>query len=328
MESWDGEQLVLCNDRETGLRAVIAIHDTRLGPALGGVRRAAGTTDAAIDAAQRLAADMTRKNAVVDVPYGGGKAVIYDDGGCTDRAALMHAFGAFVARCGGSYIPGVDMGTTVADLVEVGKAGPEVACSEEDPSPWTARGVAAAIRAALGAPTVAGTTVVVQGAGNVGAPLARLLVADGADVKIADVDTARADALASELGMATVPADDALATPCDVFAPCAVAGVVEAAAVGRLRCKVIAGAANDTLAEPACADALEARGIVYVPDFVANAGGVVHVHATRAGWTPRQLKEAVDGIGGRVSELLADAHVRGCTPLAAADALAQSRLLA
>jgi len=168
---WASEQLVLCRDEDVGLSAVIAIDDTTLGPGLGGVRfKPYPSAEAAVTEARRLAAAMTRKNALADVPYGGAKSVIVDDGAMRDRPALMARFGEFVARTGGAYLPGVDMGTTVADLAIMRRAGAIVSCDEEDPSPWTALGVAAAIRAAVG--DVEGISVLPSPAGHVGAALA------------------------------------------------------------------------------------------------------------------------------------------------------------
>lgn len=323
-ETWTSEQLVLCRDEATGLRAVIAIDDTTLGPGLGGVRRRAYASDAAaIFECRRLAAAMTLKNAVAELPYGGAKSVILDAGPVPDRAALMRRFGAFVARTGGAYLPGVDMGTTTGDLAAIGAAGAEVSCAEEDPSPWTALGVAAAIVAAVeqldGRDGIDGATVLVQGAGHVGDALARDLAARGARLLVADVDAARAEALAAAVGGAAVAAEAALATPCDVLAPCAVARVVSERTIDRFACRVIAGAANDTLATRADAERLAARGIAYVPDFVVNAGGVVQIHALRRGHDTARLRADVLAIGARVRDLLHEAAATGETPLTVAE---------
>lgn len=332
MESaWSVEQLVLCRDEEVGLRAVIAIDDTTLGPAVGGVRlRAYPDAAAAVNECCRLAAAMTLKNAAAELPFGGAKSVILDDGAPGDREALMRRFGSFVARTGGAYVPGVDMGTTVDDLATIGAAGAEVACSEEDPSPWTALGVAAAIRAAVehvnSRTDLAGLRVLVQGVGHVGAAVARQLVRDGAAILLADVDGSRAAALAEELAGAVVAPEEVLTTHYDVFAPCASARVVTPATVERLACRIVAGAANDTLADRACADLLAARGITYVPDFVANAGGVVHIHALREGHSDERLRADVLRIGDRVREVLAAASTSGRLPLHVAEESARRRI--
>lgn len=323
-EVWASEQLVLCRDEETGLRAVIAIDDTTLGPGLGGVRNRAYPSDAAaIFECRRLAAAMTLKNAVAELPYGGAKSVILDSGPVADRAALMRRFGEFVARTGGAYVPGVDMGTTTDDLAAIGSAGVETSCADEDPSPWTALGVAAAIVAAVeqldGPGGIDGATVLVQGAGHVGDALARDLASRGARLLISDVDVARAEALAEAVGGGVVPAEDALTTPCDVLAPCAVARVVSVQTIERFACRVVAGAANDTLATRADAERLAARGIVYVPDFVANAGGVVQIHGLRSGYDEARLRDAVLAIGTRVRGLLEEAAAVGETALTVAE---------
>lgn len=323
-EVWASEQLVLCRDEATGLRAVIAIDDTTLGPGLGGIRnRPYPNAAAAIFECRRLAAAMTLKNALADVPFGGAKSVIVDDGPVADRTALMRRFGEFVVRTGGAYLPGVDMGTSVADLATIRDTGADVSCADDDPSPWTALGAAAAIVAAVEQIDrrngIDGVVVLVQGAGHVGDSLARHLAARGARVLVADVDGARAEALASDVGGAVVAPEDALTTPCDVLAPCAVARVVNDHTVPRFACRIIAGAANDTLAARADAERLAARGIAYVPDYVANAGGVLHIDAVRTPGGGAQLGERVLAIGDRVGELFAEAAAAGVTATTVAE---------
>jgi leucine dehydrogenase len=332
-ELFGSEQLVLCRDDALGLRAVIAIDDTTLGPGLGGVRlRAYPSEAAAVVECRRLAAAMTLKNAVAELPYGGGKSVILNRGPIRDRAALMRRFGEFVLRTGGAYFPGVDMGTSCSDLAHMAEAGADVSCSKEDPSPWTALGVAAAIRAAVehvdGRRGIDGIRVLIQGAGHVGGTLARDLATDGAQIILADVDGERAAAVAEEVGGTTVAADAVLFTPCDVFAPCAVARVASPDTVGMFACRIIAGAANATLSHDSVAGDLQGRGIVYVPDFVANAGGVIHIHAVRRGWGEPQLRAAIAAIGDRVTDVLATAGATGETPLAVAEQRAEQILAA
>ncbi len=333
-EMFDGEQLVFCSDRDTGMRAVIAIDDTRLGPAMGGVRMRAYPTE--IDAgreARRLATGMTLKNAAAGLPFGGGKSVIIADGrqSAADRPALMHAFGTFVARLGGTYIPGVDMGTSVADLAMVATVAPRVACHESDPSPWTALGVHAGIREAVlhldRTASLRGQRVAIQGAGHVGAELARLVAADGAHVIVGDVDAARARAVAGQVGGHAVDAEQIIATPCDVLAPCAVAKVVDVAGVDLLRCRILAGAANDQLAQRGAAAALAEAGILYVPDFLINAGGVVQIHGEAERWPVDRLRAEVMAIGDRVADVLDDARRNRGLPLEVAEALAHRHLM-
>ena len=328
---WSCEQLVLCRDPAVGLRGVIAIDDTTLGPGLGGVRLKAYGSDAeAIVECQRLARGMTLKNALAGVPFGGAKSVIVASGESDDREALMERFGQFVARAGGAYLPGVDMGTTTADLATIAAGGVEVSCSEEDPSPWTAHGVAAAIAAAVAhvydGADLTGVRVLVQGTGHVGACLARDLADAGAELLVADLDEARAAALCAEIGGTVVAPGDVLETPCEVFAPCAVARVVNPESVDRLACRIVAGAANDTLADRDSGSRLAARGIVYVPDFLANAGGVVHIHGLREGWDEDRLRVEVGAIGDRARDVLEEAEATGAPPTVAAERRAVERL--
>ena len=317
---WHSEQLVLCRDDARGLRAVIAINDTTLGPGLGGVRCVRYPTDsAAITEAQRLAAAMTLKNAFAGLPYGGAKSVILAPDPKVDRVALMQRFGEFVIRTGGAYLPGVDMGTSIEDLQAMADVGADVSCNDEDPSPWTALGVAAAVRAAIEhvdrRQGIDGVRVLIQGAGHVGAALARDLASDGAEIILADIDVNRAAALAAELDATTVAAEAVIDTPCDVFAPCSVAKVITPETVSRLRCRMIAGAANDTLSVDGCAELLAQRTITYVPDFLSNAGGVIHIHALRAHHSEERLRRDVLRIGPRTRELLEEAESSGRTPL-------------
>jgi leucine dehydrogenase len=329
---WSSEQLVLCSDDSVGLRAVIAIDDTTLGSGLGGVRCVSYPSDrAAITEAQRLAAAMTLKNASAQLPYGGAKSVILAPDPGTDREALMLRFGDFVARTGGAYIPGVDMGTTTDDLATIAESGAEVSCSYEDPSPWTALGVAAAIRAAVAhvdrREDLDGVRVLIQGAGHVGASLARDLARDGAWITVADVNQRRAATIATEVSGAMVAPSEVVGTECDVFVPCAVARVISPAVIPHLRCRIVVPAANDTLSDDGDAAQLSASGITYVPDFIANAGGVIHIHALRAGYDNRRLANDIAQIGGRVRELLYDADESANTPLSVAVKRVREQLL-
>jgi leucine dehydrogenase len=329
------EQLVLCRDRTTGLAAVIAIDDTTLGPALGGVRYVHYASEAAaIAEVRRLARVMTLKNACADIPYGGGKSVMMKPSRAEGAAPpplredVMRAFGRFVGRLGGAYVPGVDMGTTVADLATMREVAPDVSCDHVDPSPYTALGVMAALEAgaaAAGFPGLAGLRVLVQGAGHVGRSLALRLAEREAVVMVADIDAARASAVAKETAGTVVPPEAATSTPCDVLAPCAAARVIDGANVDALPCRVVVGAANDVLAHRDLDRRLAARGVLYVPDFVANAGGVVEIHAIRSGWDEEATEREVLRIGTRVEQLLAAAGA-GRTPLEVAEVVASDRL--
>ena len=330
--------MTICHDRASGLRAVIAIDDTTLGPGLGGVRWGEyHDVRAAEVEARRLARVMTLKNACADLPYGGAKSVLLKDdlvkmGRGADvhahRQAQLRAFGHFVDRLGGAYIPGVDMGTSVGDLAEIGTVAHEVSCDRADPSPWTALGVFAGISAALSCAgtSPAGARVVVQGAGHVGADLARRLAEVGCLVLVADIDPVRAHAVAREVEGRVVDPAAAVTTPCDVLAPCAGGPVIDRSNVDALRCRIVAGGANDVLATRDLASRLAHRSIVYVPDFVINAGGVIHIHATRSAWGPDKLEGSLLAIGDRVEGIIREARRSGRTPVVVAEGMASHRL--
>lgn len=325
------EQLVICRDRASGLVAVIAIDDTTLGPALGGIRMLAyPSEEAAVAECRRLARVMTLKNALAGVGFGGGKAVILHSAAPGDRAAALRAFGRFATRTGGAYIPAVDMGTSVEDLRIVAETASDVACDDVDPSPATAVGVHAAITVAVRttglAPSLDSVVVLVQGVGNVGARLARLLAQDGAAVLVADTDGRRAARVARDVSGSVVAPEEVVAAACDVFAPCAVARVIDDAAIPRLRARVVVGSANDVLDHPGLARELAARGIAHVPDFVANAGGVIQVRALRDRWSAARLRAALLDIGRRSGDILEEAAHAGVTPLEVAERAAYARL--
>lgn len=311
-DPFSSQKVITVADAATGLKAVIAMDDLTLGPGFGGVRmRPYPSAQAAVEEAQRLARAMTFKHALAELPYGGAKSVIVGDGRALTgdaRRALFEAFGDAVAATGGAYIPGVDMATTLADMAVVRERGAKVYCADADPSPWTARGVYAAMRAAvrgiLGAESLAGVTVAVQGVGSVGGELARLVTADGASVLVADIDPERARVVAEQTGGRVVDVERIITSDCDVLAPSAAARVITRKVVSKLRCSIIAGAANDTLDCPAVDGDLIDESVTFVPDFVANAGGVIHEHARAVGWSEEQLVEAVDAIGTRVLDLI------------------------
>jgi leucine dehydrogenase len=323
---------LLCHDSASGLNAVIAVDDTTLGPGLGGVRMMPYTSfDDAVEEACRLSRVMTLKNALAEIPYGGAKSVIVKEPGIdadpARRTAQLQSFGGYVKDLGGTYIPGVDMGTSVADLALIAAVAPWVSCDHEDPSPATALGVfhsiAAAVRHVLGR-NLSGIQVVVQGAGHVGSSLATLLAERGAHVMVADVDDRRAARVAAQVGGTVVAPEEAATLPCDVFAPCAAARGLHEGTIPELQCAMVVGAANDMLGDRSCADLIERRGILYVPDFVANAGGVICIHAERAGWADATLTAALEAIGQRTTDLL-DASVDS-TPLQVAEEWASARL--
>jgi leucine dehydrogenase len=329
-----GEALVLCHDRPSGLTAAIAVDDTTLGPGLGGVRwMPYASFGAAVEEACRLSRGMTLKNALAEIPYGGAKSVImrrdHEGDQAPQRHAQLLAFATSVSRLGGAYVPGVDMGTSVADLAVIATVAPWVSCNHDDPSPATALGVfhaiAATVRHELGR-DLSGVRVTVQGAGHVGSSLARLLADRGALVGVADVNARRADAVARSVDGVVVAPERAHARPCDVFAPCAGARVLDDSSIGELRCRLVVGAANDVLAGRSGAERLAERDIVYVPDFLSNAGGVLQIHAERDRWDAERLDVALAAIGRHTFDLLDEAAATRALPLHVAERWASTRL--
>jgi leucine dehydrogenase len=298
--------------RESGLRAIIALHDTTLGPAAGGLRRWHYANDfAALDDVLRLSKGMTYKNAIAGVPFGGGKAVILAEGDAT--RAQFHAFGDLVDSLNGCYVTAEDVGVSVADLRCVAQrtryvSGVATRVGEGDPSPWTARGVVQGIRAAVGfiSPSrdLDGLRIGVQGLGQVGFETARLLHEAGASLLAADLDRSKLERAADELGTELAAVDEIASQPMDVFVPCALGGVLTCASVARLQAKVVAGAANNQLFDAAAGAALMRRGILYAPDYVINAGGIISVaQEYLGGGDATQLARAVDRIGERLLEI-------------------------
>lgn len=314
------EKVHVIDDPRRGARGVIVIHSRRLGPAAGGCRLwRYADDDALFTDAARLARGMTFKNALAGLPFGGGKAVLQRPDGPFDRAQLFHALGEAVEALGGAYVTAEDVGTSVDDMQYVAERTRHVAGLKPrdghaggDPSPWTARGVylsmAAAVRETLGT-DMKGLRIAVQGAGHVGLPLIERLAADGAELIVADADPRRA-AAAERLGASVVDPESVLAAEADVLAPCALGGVLDEAAIARMSSSVrlICGAANNQLQDSACGVALAGRGIVYVPDFVANAGGIINVSAEYLGESEADVRRRVDGIPERVLTILRTAR--------------------
>jgi glutamate dehydrogenase/leucine dehydrogenase len=332
------ERVVHAVDDDSGLRAVVAVHSTALGPAVGGTRffPYEDQASAAIDAL-RLAEGMTLKAAAAGLPVGGGKAVIAGDPARVASPALWRAYAKVLDLFGGTYHTAEDVGTTVADMAALRRHSPYVlglpdGCEgwDGDPSPLTARGVVAAIRAAWEAETgdaaLEGVEVVVQGVGKVGAGVARRLAAEGARLWVSDAEPARAAAVASATGATVVDPACALGHPCDVLSPCAMGGVLRPETVPVLRCRWIVGSANNQLCDDGVAGLIAARGIGYVPDFVANAGGLIAVTEQLNGWDAERVRDRVDAIGDVVREVLEAARADGATPLEAAMARAWARL--
>jgi len=342
LRDWDGEFVATRFDAETGAWLFVGVHSTVLGPGFGGTRmKVYGAPEDALGDVLRLSSAMTWKNALAGIDFGGGKSVLAVPGipSDEDRRALLERYADLVASLGGSYVTACDMNTTERDMDIVGERCPHVmgrsveAGGSGTSAPDTALGVFHGIRAAaahaFGAPDLTGRTVAIQGAGAVGAPLAGLLAEAGASIAIADVDRERAAALASQVGATVVGPDGILAFPCDVFAPCATGGVLSADTIPTLRCAVVAGAANNQLSDPEDADRLAERGILYAPDFVVNAGGVLHlVGYERLGWSPVEMTARLAGIGGTLDRVLDLSASDGITPQAAAMLIARERVQA
>lgn len=325
------ERVLWHEHRESGLRAIVALHDTTLGPAAGGLRRWHYPDDhAALDDVLRLSRGMTYKNALAGLPFGGGKAVILADAPATE--AQLHAFGELVESLAGRYVTAEDVGVSVADLRCVAQRTDYVSgvatTAGGDPSPWTARGVVRGIRAAVGfidpARDLDGLRIGVQGLGHVGFETARLLREAGAKLLAADLDASRLERAADELGTEPVPVGDIVSQPMDVFVPCALGGVLTCDSVSRLQAKVVAGAANNQLFDAAAGTALMRRGILYAPDYVINAGGMISVAREYLGeGDVAQLARAVDQIGERLLEIFERAQLAGRPSNLEADQMAE-----
>jgi glutamate dehydrogenase/leucine dehydrogenase len=322
---WGHEQVHLLHDQETGLEAVIAIHSTVLGPALGGLRMRtyAGGLPEALDDALRLSRAMTLKAAAAGLDLGGGKAVVLERDGAASRTSRLAGVAREVERLGGAYITAEDVGTTIADMDLVAEHTSYVVGRSEsnglggDPSPATALTVFGGIRSALeildGESSLDGRRVGVIGLGKVGAHLCDLLTEEGAEVIGFDPSAAAAGSCRGRIDLAA-DLEDILSAELDVLAPCAIGGMIDTGTAGDLRCRAVCGAANNPLTGPEVAAALAHRGILYVPDFLANCGGLIHADAERLG----------EGGGQRLEESLAEAERR--TREVLAEALATDRL--
>lgn len=293
-------------DHETGLIAIIAIHNTFRGPALGGCRFIHYDTfsDAVYDA-MRLARGMTYKSAVLGLPVGGGKAVIMKPAMLTDRKALFTSFGKFVNDAGGRYITAVDSGTTVQDMDIIHTQTQYVTSTTDpthdgDPSPLTSRGVFRGIQAAvsfkLGKDSLQGVHVAIQGTGNVGYHLIKLLKQEGAIITATDIDQEQLQRCVREFDIKTVTPEEILTVPCDVFAPCALGGILNDETIPKLNTTIVAGGANNQLAHHEHGNMLRARDILYTPDYVLNAGGLINVVYRYFNYSSAEMLQRIDGI--------------------------------
>lgn len=331
--SFDGhEDVVAVGGESQGFAGVIAIHSTAIGPAAGGCRIwDYDSADEALTDALRLSRGMTYKNAMADLPLGGGKAVIYRIN--TDRVDALQKFGEAVERLGGKYITAEDVGASVADMRAIaGRTSYVAGLPKEhgqaggDPSPMTALGVFVSIKALLGG-SVQGRTIAVQGVGNVGFNLCRLLADDGAKIVVSDVNKAnlqRAEALDVEIA----PVDQIHAVKADVFSPCALGAGLNAKTIPELGAPIVCGAANNQLATEEDGARLVARGITYAPDYVVNAGGIINVSAEYLGEAADVVEARVRAIAPRLLRVLETAKSENLTPHQAADRIVREKLAA
>ena len=340
LDTWDGETAVIRRDRETGGWIFICIHSTRRGPAGGGTRMKIYATPAdGLEDAMRLSGAMSRKLALAGLPFGGGKAVIAIPEIPTGqpRRELLLRYGELVASLGGTYCTSSDMNTDEADLDVIWERtkyvfGRSVATGGSgSPARPTALGVFHGIRASVahldGSDALQRRRILIQGAGGVGSQLADHLAEAGASILVADVDQARAQAVAGRVNGEVIHPDDVLHTDADVYAPCAVGGTLDIDTASRLRCAVVAGSANNQLAQPEAAEILSQRGILYAPDYVINAGGAIGVAGTeQLGWSQDQVNAALEKIGETLRHVYHLSEERSISTAAAAEAIAEERL--
>jgi leucine dehydrogenase len=333
------EEICAYDDPASGYRCIVAVHDTTRGPALGGTRVwAYETTNSALADVLRLSLGMTYKCALAALPFGGGKAVILAPPGGHEharRAGVFRAHGRMVERLQGRYITAADIGTSPADIAEVGRETRYVAGLPDrtgDPGRFTARGVLRSLQAASrhlwGSERLDGRTVAVQGCGSVGYFLCAELHAAGARLVVTDLAADRAHRVAVDFGARVVSPDAIVEVDCDVFAPCALGGVLDAQTIGSLRASVVVGGANNQLCEDADGDLLHARGIVYVPDYVANAGGVITGASELLGWSAGVAAARIDEIYDTTTDVLTTAATERIAPYRAAHRMAQAQLVA
>lgn len=304
------QDLHFCQDPQTGLQAIIAIHDTLRGPAIGGCRFIGyPSTDAAINDAIRLAKGMSYKAALAGLPHGGGKSVIIQPPHIQNRAALMRAFGHFVDSLQGRYITAMDSGTQVSDMDNIAKSTPYVTCTSAmgDPSPSTAQGVFAGIRASIrfldGTDDLNHIHVAIQGLGHVGYAVARLLHQAGAQLTVTDIDALRVQQAVKEFDARAVSPDEIYAVKADLFCPCGLGGIINQQTLPQLQFRCIAGSANNQLADDDSGMALHQQGILYAPDYLINAGGLIFVALQHAHYQDQVIQQKILAIDESLHEL-------------------------
>ena len=330
------ELVVRGRDEAAGYRGIIALHSTALGPAVGGTRLWPYASEAAaLEDVLRLARGMTYKNALAGLPFGGGKSIIIGDDRTLDREGIFRAHGRFVETLGGRYITAEDVGTSPADMAYVRQETTYVAGLADrsgDPSPATARGVFRALQASArhrwGSDRLAGRTIALQGCGHVGYHLAAELHRAGAELVVADINAERTERVATEFAAVVVAPDEIYSARADIFAPCGLGGIINDQTLPQLRVEIVAGAANNQLLEARHGAELEARNILYAPDYVANAGGMINGCIELLGWSRADAAAKLDNIYDTLLNVFQFAQAAGIPTYKAADQLAERRLQA
>src|SRR3990167_5394817 len=321
-------------DKASGMKAIIAIHNTKLGPALGGCRfiEYSSTADA-INDVMRLARGMSYKAASVNLPLGGGKSVIIKPKGAYNRTAYLHAFGKFVHDLGGRYITALDSGTELSDMDIIAEHTPYVASLSSyngDPSPYTAkgilRGIEASVKFKLGKDKLKDLRIAIQGLGHVGYLLATHLHEQGARLTVSDVNSARTELAQKELGAAVVPTSSIHKVPCDVFSPCALGGIINDKTINELQTPIVAGAANNQLAHTYHGQLLHDKGILYATDYVINAGGLIFAAGKYLKTPEPVVTQQIDGITAILLEIFTESQKKNRPTSEIADHLAQEKL--
>jgi len=337
MEKYDYEQLVFCQDEASGLKAVIAIHDTTLGPALGGARMwTYASEENAVEDALRLARGMTYKNAAAGLNLGGGKTVIIGDPFKDKNEEMFRALGRFIQGLNGRYITAEDVGTTVTDMDLIHEETDYVTGispafgSSGNPSPVTAygvyRGMKAAAKEAFGSESLEGLKISVQGLGNVAYKLCEYLHNEGAKLVVTDINQAAIDRVVNDFDAIAVAPDEIYAQDVDIFSPCALGAILNDETIPQLKAKVIAGSANNQLKDSRHGDYLHELGIVYAPDYVINAGGVINVADELYGYNRERALKRVDGIYDSIEKIFAISKRDGIPTYVAANRLAEERI--
>ncbi|HMH26346.1 MAG TPA: Glu/Leu/Phe/Val dehydrogenase [Gemmatimonadaceae bacterium] len=328
------EEIVMCSDPSVGYKGILAVHSTKLGPALGGTRFwQYATDDEAITDALRLSRGMTYKNAVAGLHLGGGKSIIIGDNKTKDREKIFRAHGRFVESLGGRYITAEDVGTSTKDMSYVQLETKHVAGlagKSGDPSPVTAHGVFRAVEASAnrkwGSDSLKGKTVAVQGCGSVGSYLAGELHKAGAKLIVSDIDAAKTARVEKATGAKVVQGDAIFTADADIFSPCALGGIINDKTIPKLKVQIVAGGANNQLLEERHGDELARKGILYAPDYVANAGGVINVYGEVVGWDAQRALDKADDIYDTILKVFDIAEAKKIPTYEAADRLAELRL--